>query len=98
MGQYEENPYLSLRTEADNARAGSVMRQVVGNDGAAGGHGTMAGARLFARVGSEAELAVSFKEIVQRLLTALNRSITPGDPLLSLPPPMGGKTWSGRAR
>ena len=49
MGQYEDSPYLSLRTEADNARAGTVMRQVVGNDGAAGGHGTMAGARLFAR-------------------------------------------------
>ena len=71
MGQYEENPYLSLRTEADNARAGSVMRQVVGNDGAAGGHGTMAGARLFARVTSEAELAVAFKDMVQRLLAAL---------------------------
>ena len=70
MGQYEESPYLSLRTEADNARAGTVMRHVVGNDGAAGGHGTMAGARLFARVTSEAELAVAFKDIVQRLLAA----------------------------
>ena len=65
MGQYDENAYLSLRTEADNARAGSVMRQVVGNDGAAGGHGTMAGARLFARVASEAELAVAFEDMVQ---------------------------------
>jgi nanoRNase/pAp phosphatase (c-di-AMP/oligoRNAs hydrolase) len=98
MGQYDENPYLSLRTEADNARAGSVMRQVVGNDGAAGGHGTMAGARLFARVASEAELAVAFKDMVQRLLAALDHEITPGDPLLSLPPPIGGKTWSGRSR
>ena len=71
MGQYEDNPYMSLRTEADNARAGTVMRQVVGNDGAAGGHGTMAGARLFARVTSEAELAVAFKDMVQRLLAAL---------------------------
>jgi nanoRNase/pAp phosphatase (c-di-AMP/oligoRNAs hydrolase) len=98
MGQYEESPYLSLRTEADNARAGTVMRHVVGTDGAAGGHGTMAGARLFARVTSEAELAVSFNQIVQRLLAALDREITPGDPLLSLPTPTGGKTWSGRAR
>ena len=98
MGQYEDNPYMSLRTEADNARAGTVMRQVVGNDGAAGGHGTMAGARLFARVSSEAELAVTFQDMVQRLLAALGHSVTPGDPLLSLPPPTGGKTWSGRAR
>jgi hypothetical protein len=58
----------------------------------------MAGARLFARVTSEAELALSFKEMVQRLLTAIGHSVTPGDPLLSLPPPAGGKTWSGRAR
>ena len=74
------------------------MRQIVGNDGAAGGHGTMAGARLFARVRREAELAVAFKDMVQRLLAALDHAITPGDPLLSLPPPSGGKTWSGRAR
>jgi nanoRNase/pAp phosphatase (c-di-AMP/oligoRNAs hydrolase) len=98
MGQYEQSPYMSLRTEADNARAGSVMRQVVGNDGAAGGHGTMAGARLFARVSSEAQLAVTFKDMVQRLLAALGHATMPGDPLLSLPPPSGGKTWSGRAR
>ena len=75
MGQYEDSPYLSLRTEADNARAGTVMRQVVGNDGAAGGHGTMAGARLFARVSSEAELAVTFQDMVQRLLAALGHSV-----------------------
>ena len=98
MGQYEQNPYLSLRTEADNARAGSVMRQVVGNDGAAGGHGTMAGARLFARVSSEAQLAATFKDMVQRLLAAIGHAATTGDPLLTLPPPIGGKTWSGRAR
>jgi hypothetical protein len=73
------------------------MRQVVGNDGAAGGHGTMAGARLFSRVSSEAQLAVVFKEMVQRLMGALDHAVTPGDPLLSLPPPSGGKTWSGRA-
>ena len=84
--------------EADNARAGSVMRQVVGNDGAAGGHGTMAGSRLFARVTSEAELALSFNEMVQRLLAALGQTVLQGDPLLSLPPPNAGKTWSGRAR
>jgi nanoRNase/pAp phosphatase (c-di-AMP/oligoRNAs hydrolase) len=98
IGQYEESPYMSLRTEADNARAGSMMRHVVGNDGAAGGHGTMAGARLFARVTSEAELALTFKEMVQRLITALGHPATAGDPLLSLPPPISGKTWSGRAR
>src|SRR5580698_1516247 len=56
LGEYRENVYLSLRTEADNARAGAIMRHIVAHDGAAGGHGTMAGARLFAQITSEAKL------------------------------------------
>jgi hypothetical protein len=35
--------------------------------------------------------------MVQRLLAALGHAAIPGEPLLSLPPPSGGKTWSGRA-
>jgi hypothetical protein len=41
---------------------------------------------------------MSFNEMVQRLLETLGRPVVQGDPLLSLPPPAGGKTWSGRAR
>ena len=37
LGQYGEHAYLSLRTEADDARAGSIMRHIVSHDGAAGG-------------------------------------------------------------
>jgi nanoRNase/pAp phosphatase (c-di-AMP/oligoRNAs hydrolase) len=82
MGQYEGNAYLSLRTEASEARAGSVMRQVVGTDGAAGGHGTMAGARLFATVHSQPELEASFQEMVRRLCEALGHPPTRPTPLL----------------
>ena len=71
MGQYDGNAYMSLRTEASEARAGSIMRQVVGADGAAGGHGTMAGARLFNIVHSPAELQAAFVEMVHRLCEAL---------------------------
>ena len=98
MGQYEDSPYLSLRTEADNARAGTVMRQVVAQDGAAGGHGTMAGARLYAKVDTDEALAAAFDVIVKRLLPALGRAIEAGEPLLRLPPARTAKTWSGRAR
>ena len=98
MGQYEDSPYLSLRTEADNARAGTVMRQVVAQDGAAGGHGTMAGARLYAKVDSDEALAAAFDVIVKRLLPALGRTIEPGEPLLRLPPARTAKTWTGRTR
>ena len=98
MGRYEDSPYLSLRTEADNARAGTVMRQVVAQDGAAGGHGTMAGARLYAKVDSDEALAAAFEIIVKRLLPALGRTVEAGEPLLRLPPARTAKTWSGRAR
>jgi nanoRNase/pAp phosphatase (c-di-AMP/oligoRNAs hydrolase) len=98
MGQYEDSPYLSLRTEANYARAGTVMRQVVAQDGAAGGHGTMAGARLYTKVDSDETLTAAFDEIVKRLLAALGRTIEPGEPLLRLPAPRRAKTLSGRAR
>ncbi|HEY4393861.1 MAG TPA: DHH family phosphoesterase [Polyangia bacterium] len=85
LGEYQQSVYLSLRTEADNARAGGVMRHIVAQDGAAGGHGTMAGARLFATVTSEAALEVNFKEMVRRLLETLGQPLIEGDPLLRIP-------------
>jgi nanoRNase/pAp phosphatase (c-di-AMP/oligoRNAs hydrolase) len=98
IGSYEQAAYLSLRTEADNARAGSIMRSVVGQEGAAGGHGTMAGAKLFATITSEEELATAFQEIVERMLRALGFPIVPGEPLLLVKSRRSAKTWSGRTR
>jgi|HubBroStandDraft_2_1064218.scaffolds.fasta_scaffold96721_2 nanoRNase/pAp phosphatase (c-di-AMP/oligoRNAs hydrolase) len=85
LGEYRENVYLSLRTEADNARAGAIMRHIVAHDGAAGGHGTMAGARLFAQITSEAKLDETFQEMVRRLIETLGHPPTLGEPLLRLP-------------
>jgi nanoRNase/pAp phosphatase (c-di-AMP/oligoRNAs hydrolase) len=82
MGQYDGNAYMSLRTEASEARAGSVMRQIVATDGAAGGHGTMAGARLFNVIRSPAALQTAFAEMVKRLCEALGHPQTPAEPLL----------------
>ncbi len=82
MGQYDGSAYLSLRTEASEARAGSIMRQIVGTDGAAGGHGTMAGARLFTVVISPQALQTSFVEMVKRLCEALGHVPTRPEPLL----------------
>jgi nanoRNase/pAp phosphatase (c-di-AMP/oligoRNAs hydrolase) len=73
--------------EADNARAGAVMRHIVGHDGAAGGHGTMAGARLFATVASEESLEATFQEMVRRLLEVLGHPPVRGEPLLRLSNP-----------
>jgi nanoRNase/pAp phosphatase (c-di-AMP/oligoRNAs hydrolase) len=85
LGEFQQSIYLSLRTEADNARAGGIMRHIVAHDGAAGGHGTMAGARLFATVTSEAMLEQTFQEMVRRLLETVGIQPTPGEPLLRLP-------------
>jgi nanoRNase/pAp phosphatase (c-di-AMP/oligoRNAs hydrolase) len=97
MGQYDKLAYLSLRAEADQARAGSVLRHVVGNDGAAGGHGTMAGARLYAKIPSADALATMFDDMVGRLLVALGYELTPGEPLLRPSSLRNMKTWTGRA-
>jgi nanoRNase/pAp phosphatase (c-di-AMP/oligoRNAs hydrolase) len=78
MGQYAGSAYLSLRTEATDARAGSMMRRIVASDGAAGGHGTMAGARLFAQVRSDEMLEALFGQMVTRLCEVLGHE--PGRP------------------
>jgi nanoRNase/pAp phosphatase (c-di-AMP/oligoRNAs hydrolase) len=98
IGQYDGSAYLSLRTEATDARAGSVMRQVVGTDGAAGGHGTMAGARLFPPMHSELELQKMFLKMVERLRTVLGHETVPGTPLLRPQSSRSAKTLSGRPR
>ena len=98
IGQYDKSAYLSLRTEASDARAGSVMRHVVGTEGAAGGHGTMAGARLFAPVVSEQALQSTFMEMVRRLREALGHDDVVGEPLLRPQTARNAKTVSGRPR
>jgi nanoRNase/pAp phosphatase (c-di-AMP/oligoRNAs hydrolase) len=98
IGQYDGSAYLSLRTEATDARAGSVMRQIVATDGAAGGHGTMAGARLFAPVVSDQELQRTFLTMVGRLRGVLGHEAVPGTPLLRAQGPRNAKTLSGRPR
>jgi nanoRNase/pAp phosphatase (c-di-AMP/oligoRNAs hydrolase) len=98
LGQYDGSAYLSLRTEATDARAGRLMRQIVGADGAAGGHGTMAGARLFAPVVSDQALQQTFLAIVQRLRDVLGHEAVAGRPLLRPQSVRNAKTLSGRPR
>ena len=97
-GQYDGSTYLSLRTEASEARAGSVMRHIVGRDGAAGGHGTMAGARLFAPVRDEQALQAAFAQMVQRLCDVLGYDQVRPESLLKIGSPRSMKTLSGRPR
>lgn len=76
-GRYEGRAYLSLRTEATEGRAGTLMRQLIDAHGAAGGHGTMAGGRLHAPTHTDKELQAAFDQLVQRFLMITGRSATP---------------------
>jgi len=73
MGRYAGAAFLSLRLDAGSSRAGTLMRSIVGADGAAGGHGTMAGARLSVPIGSDEALDAAYARIVERACAALNR-------------------------
>jgi nanoRNase/pAp phosphatase (c-di-AMP/oligoRNAs hydrolase) len=65
LGRFEDRCYLSLRTDIEDARAGNLMRSVVGMRGAAGGHGMIAGGRLFAKVPDDDALTRVFDEIAE---------------------------------
>jgi len=46
MGQYQDDLVLSIRTQGQQLEAGSLAQQIVGKDGAAGGHGNLAGGQV----------------------------------------------------
>jgi nanoRNase/pAp phosphatase (c-di-AMP/oligoRNAs hydrolase) len=81
VGMHENNVFLSLRTDLTAANAGQVIRRVVAARGAAGGHGMIAGGRLFAEVRDESELKGMYDELVARLRDELKISASPS-PLL----------------
>jgi nanoRNase/pAp phosphatase (c-di-AMP/oligoRNAs hydrolase) len=81
-GVYSNHIYLSLRTEPSESRAGTLMRQLIGHEGAAGGHGTMAGARLYAPPGPPVEQQVTFNRLIQRLMQLLDRKPPAPVPLI----------------
>ncbi len=82
-GRYGKQVYVSMRTEPSQRRAGGLMRQLIGNDGASGGHGTTAGGRLFAHITSDADQQKAFEHLVYRLLDLTGRVGAPRVPLIS---------------
>ena len=86
MGSYGGTAYLSLRTEPTQRRAGALMREVIGELGAAGGHGTMAGARLFVPIASPRILEEEFARIIKRFGDTIGQgSVAPTRLLLDDP-------------
>ena len=81
-GCYGDRFYLSLRTEPSERRAGTLMRQLISSEGAAGGHGTMAGGLLFRSIATDAEQRATFDQMVNRLLNLIGRGSPPSSPLI----------------
>jgi nanoRNase/pAp phosphatase (c-di-AMP/oligoRNAs hydrolase) len=81
-GRYGNKVFLSLRTEASEGRAGTLMRQLIDAHGAAGGHGTMAGGRLHAPATSDAHLQSTFDGLVRRFLMITGRQVADPVPLV----------------
>ncbi len=70
-GRFGTRAFLSLRTDTSEGRAGTLMREIIGSEGAAGGHGTMAGGRLHKPQATDTDLDASFGVIVDRFLAAI---------------------------
>jgi nanoRNase/pAp phosphatase (c-di-AMP/oligoRNAs hydrolase) len=81
-GRFGKQVFVSLRTEPSQRRAGALMRQLIGSEGAAGGHGTTAGGRLFIPVSSDADLQTVFEHLVYHLLDLTGRVGAPRVPLI----------------
>jgi len=81
VGQHKGTIYLSMRTDLTNTSAGSLIRRVVGSSGAAGGHGMVAGGRMFGVVRTEDDLKLAYDDLVARTCQELKISASP-TPLL----------------
>jgi nanoRNase/pAp phosphatase (c-di-AMP/oligoRNAs hydrolase) len=70
FGIFKDNLYFSLRVGDRRMNAGRLIREVIEDKGgSAGGHGSMAGARIPLRGLSEAARARLRQELVQRFLS-----------------------------
>ncbi|MFQ5889580.1 MAG: bifunctional oligoribonuclease/PAP phosphatase NrnA [Gemmatimonadota bacterium] len=83
-GLYHDDLLLSLRTLQPEAHAGELVREVVGGRGSAGGHGTMAGARISIRNLGEGEVEELLQSLFSELCAALG--VTGREPESIIPP------------
>jgi len=81
-GRYQGKAYVSLRTDVDFKKAGATMRAVIGTDGTAGGHGTMAGGRLRNPIDTPEAMHTAFANLVVRLQQTLGLPQSAGVNLL----------------
>lgn len=86
-GSFRSQMYLSLRVSDKRMRAGRLIRETLdGLPGTAGGHGSMAGARI-PLSGTRAQRTQLKNEVLRRLKKAFNVEGERGISLLNLPQP-----------
>jgi len=82
IGVFEESILISIRTSISDAKAGQLLRRVVDSDGAAGGHGMMAGARVPIGHLSAEDQRLKSEELVNRFIKELGVEDEVGGALL----------------
>jgi nanoRNase/pAp phosphatase (c-di-AMP/oligoRNAs hydrolase) len=82
IGRFEEDILISIRTSLQDAFAGQLLRRVVGQDGSAGGHGMMAGARIPVGHMSAEDARLKSEELVNRFIKELGVEDETGGALL----------------
>ena len=81
MGYYESMMYVSVRTHAEDGDAGQTIRRAVAELGQAGGHNTMAAARITIRENDQAQYTALEKTVRERLIVGLEVKNAPVRPL-----------------
>jgi nanoRNase/pAp phosphatase (c-di-AMP/oligoRNAs hydrolase) len=82
-GVYEDKLILSVRAAAEDARAGELLKKVVGKMGRAGGHDRRAGGTVFLTSTSASAVEQVQSELRRRLLRALGIEECRGQRLVS---------------
>ncbi|HRJ45636.1 MAG TPA: hypothetical protein PL105_27285, partial [Caldilineaceae bacterium] len=79
---FEDRLVISVRADKPNAQAGRLVRSIVGKNGTAGGHDTMAGGRIHVPNASPAQRIAELHGLVPRFLQMLGAGASVGMPLL----------------
>ncbi len=82
LGIFEDRLVISVRADKPNAQAGRLVRSIVGKNGTAGGHDTMAGGRIHVPNASPAQRIAELHGLVPRFLQMLGAGASVGMPLL----------------
>ena len=82
LGIFEDRLVISVRADKPSAQAGRLVRSIVGKNGTAGGHDTMAGGRIHVPNASPAQRIAGLHALVPRFLQMLGAGEAAGMPLL----------------